>query len=63
MNKTDLVFYGSMIILIWSRIQDSIKPLISAKLFDWIAVAILIVGTICYAFYEKMNNVPLPPPQ
>ena len=56
MNKTDVAFYLSVVVLVWSRIQDMVKPLIPDVWFNWLAILAVVVATLSYAFYGKLTG-------
>lgn len=56
MNKTDTIFYLSMVVLVWDKVQDMVKPLVPESLFNWLAVLAVVVGTVSYALYGKLTG-------
>lgn len=56
MNKTDIVFYLSMVVVVWDKIAEMVKPLVSSTLFDWLAVIAVVIGTVSYTLYNKFTD-------
>ena len=63
MNKTDLVFYVSTLILAWKAVADQVHSLVSGNVFAWLNIVSLGLTVVAYAFYEKINGNPPVPPQ
>lgn len=61
MNKTDVVFIGSVVGQIWTLIQASVHPLVSATLYSWLGIIFSAVALVTFLYYEKLTGT-LPPP-
>ena len=62
MNKTDIVFYLSVLGIAWTQVSSQVKPLVSGNLFAWLSVAFTVIAVVSYALYEKLNGQPPVPP-
>ena len=56
MNKTDVVFYLSMVVLVWDKISEMVKPLVSNTVFSWLAIVAVVLATVSYALYGKFTG-------
>lgn len=62
MNKIDLVFYLSVLGMIWTKVGDQIHALVSSTTYSWLAIIFGAIAVVTFAFYEKINGTTPTPP-
>jgi hypothetical protein len=60
-NKSDLVFYLSVLASVGALIVKLASPIITGPTLSWVSLVSSVVGLVAYETYEYFNGT-LPPP-
>ncbi len=62
MKISDIVFYLSIIGMVWVKVGDQVKTLVNGNLYGWLTILFAAVAVVTFALYEKINGITPTPP-